>query len=310
MEITDYHGLSVAYIKQDELPSRPWLQTAEHIDVVRLSQPGPEVWSQLVAEGFVRKPSLLSWVAELNSTETEFLAGLNKKARQNVRRSRVRAEHTLDITVHDVLDAGLLDRFLELYGRRVEDMAYGIPIAVQQRERLLRGDEKYFAVLAEQDGELAGGCVVLECPDQGAIRIRFSAVTEEWRRESLARTLYFTAMNVAREKGYGWATLGDEPNLYGHLTKAGLFPFKVRLGFQCVPSQDFHDAEGTDEADLVLGLERLCEPALIIGYASDRADDRSLRVFAYSGPGHELRLYGASFLAGVEARPMGQRLAL
>jgi hypothetical protein len=307
MEIADYHGISVAHVDHDELADRPWREAADHIDVVRLTAPKAELWPWLAEEGFIRKPALLSWVTQLGASEEEFLARLDNKARQDIRRSRNRAERALTLTVHDVLEPGPLDRFLALYGQRVEEMAYGIPIAVQQRERLLGGVEKYFAVFAEQGGELAGGCVVRECPDEDAVRIRFSAVTEEWRRDSLARTLYFAAMRTAREKGYRWATLGDEPNLYGHLTKAGLFPFKVKMGFRCLPSQDFHDSGGTDLADLVLSLERLCEPSLIIGYESDRPDDRALRAYVMSCAPCDLRPYAAPFLSGATAHPVAGR---
>ncbi len=309
MEIVDYYGLSIAHVSPAEVASRPWLGTTEHIDVLRLTTPEDRLRPRLTEQGFVRKPIRLSWVAQLGATEEEFLAQLDKRARYDIRRSRSQAERALDITVHEVLEPEPLDRFLDLYGRRVGEMAYGIPIAVHQRERLLGGGEKYFAVLAEQDGELAGGCVVLECPDQDAVRIRFSAVTETWRRDSLARTLYFAAMRTARKKGYKWATLGDEPNLYGHLTKAGLFTFKVKMGFRCVPSQDFHDAEGMDVADLVLSLERLCEPSLIIGYDSDRADERSLRAYVFSRTPCDPRPYTAPFLVGAETHSLGQPAA-
>ncbi|BFU45610.1 hypothetical protein KRMM14A1004_38470 [Krasilnikovia sp. MM14-A1004] len=39
--------------------------------------------------------------------------------------------------------------------------------------------------------------------------------------------------------GFAHAMLGDEPNLYGHLTQPGLLVFKADSGFIAVPSQDF-----------------------------------------------------------------------
>lgn len=306
MDIVDHHGLSVAHVSPEELADRPWSAAHRHIDVVRATAPPVEAYDALAAAGFIRKPAFLSWTAELGPGENEFLSRLETKARQDIRRARARAERTLTLEVHDPVGPKMLDRFLALYRQRVDAMTYGIPIAFLQRERLLDGREKYFAVLALQDGELVGGCIALECPDQDAVRIRFSAVTEEWRRDSLARTLYFAAMRTAREKGYRWATLGDEPNLYGHLTKAGLFRFKVRMGFRCVPSQDFHDPDGLDEADLVLNLDRLCDPCLILGYASDAPGDRSLRARLVTGAPTDLRAYAAPFLAGVgHALPAG-----
>ncbi|MFI5859998.1 GNAT family N-acetyltransferase [Streptomyces sp. NPDC051546] len=303
MDIVDHHGLSVAHVSPEEVAGRPWYGAGRHIDVVRATAPAAGAYGELAAAGFIRKPAFLSWTAELGPDEDAFLSLLETKARQDIRRSRARADRVLTLEVHDPVGPDVLDRFLALYRQRVDAMAYGIPIASRQRERLLDGREKYFAVLALRDGELAGGCIAWECPEEDAVRIRFSAVTEEWRRDSLARTLYFAAMRTARDKGYRWATLGDEPNLYGHLTKAGLFRFKVRMGFRCVPSQDFHDPDGLDEADLVLNLDRLCDPCLILGYASDAPGERSLRARLVTGAPIDLRAYAAPFLAGVEHTP-------
>jgi GNAT superfamily N-acetyltransferase len=305
MDITDEHGLSVALVTSGELTTRPWLDSERHIDVVRMSAPRTEVVDDLVDIGFIRKPALLSWTAELGLSETEFLSRLDNKSRQDIRRARARAERALRLTVHDRIEPGILDRFLALYRERVEAMPYGITIACRQRERFLDGREKYFAVLALEGDELVGGCLVLECPGQDTVRIRFSAVTERWRRDSLARTLYFAAMRTAREKGYRWATLGDEPNLYGHLTKAGLFSFKVKMGFRCVPSQDFHDPEGCDLADLVLNLTHLCNPCLILGYAPDPFDNRSLTAHLITDTPTDPQRFAAPFLAGVEQRSPG-----
>ncbi|MFF5145022.1 GNAT family N-acetyltransferase [Streptomyces sp. NPDC013157] len=308
MEIVDEHGLSVALITPADLDTRPWRNSGPHIDVVRLPEPPAECWDELTAAGFVRKPELLCWKAELGADEAEFLSRLENKSRQDVRRARMRAESALRFTVQDTMAPEILDPFLALYLERVQEMAFGVPIAVRQRNRLLGGAEKYFAVYAHEGDELVGGCVVRECPDEDAVRIRFSAVTEQWRRSSLARTLYFAAMRTAREKGYRWVTLGDEPNLYGHLTKAGLFSFKVSMGFRCVPSQDFHDPEGRDLADLVLNLTNLSGPCLILGYATDSAENRMLHaeLFTDEPAGTDPRKYTAPFLTGVEVRTPGQ----
>ncbi|MFI8106531.1 GNAT family N-acetyltransferase [Streptomyces sp. NPDC086023] len=308
MDIVDEHGLSVALITPTELASRPWLSSSRSVDVVRMTEPPAACHDELAEAGFVLKPELLCWKAELGSDETGFLARLDNKSRQDIRRARTRAESVLRFSVHDTLVPEILDPFLSLYGDRVAEMAYGIPIAVRQRDRLLGGAEKYFAVLAHDGDELVGGCVVRECGDEDAVRIRFSAVTEQWRRHSLARTLYFAAMRTGREKGYRWATLGDEPNLYGHLTKAGLFSFKVNMGFRCVPSQDFHDPEGRDVADLILSLTNLSGPCLVLGYAADPAGDRTLRaeLFTDDPAGTDPRRYAAPFLASVGVRAPGR----
>lgn len=305
MDVTDFNGLAIAEITPAEVRGRPWLRSAEHIDVVRLPEPPAEMWPVLAASGFIRKPVWVTWIAELGADEDDFLSRLDADARSDIRRARHRAERSLEVVVHDPLDEGVVDAFLALYRQQIEEMEYGVLIACQQRDRLLDGAEKYFAVMAYENGEPVGGCIALECPGEDAVRLRFSAVTDRWRRNSLARALYVTVMGTARDRGYRWITLGDDPNLYGHLTKTGLFAFKAKMGFRCIPSQDFHHAAAGDAADLVLDLDHLCDPCLILGYEADRGADRQLRAHLITDEPANLSRYDAPFLAGVSSHAAG-----
>ncbi|WP_432102056.1 GNAT family N-acetyltransferase [Streptomyces sp. bgisy091] len=297
MEIVDHRGLSVAHIAASEIAERPWARADTRIDLVRVTGPGAEYWDALAANGFLRKPNMLTWMAELGESEDEFLESrLSPKRGRFIRRCRRQAESELEITVHDSVRPELLDPFLELYRQQIEGMRHGVAIAVQQRERILSGEERYFAVSAWQNGELVGGCVVRECPEEGAVRLRFSAVSPQWRARSLSRALYFMAMREGRERGHRWVTLGDDANLYGHVVKAGLIDFKAGMGFQCLPSQDFHDPAGVDQADLLLDLGRLDDPVVVFGYTSSAPADRSLRACVLSGPSTSLRPFELPFL--------------
>ncbi|WP_328928110.1 GNAT family N-acetyltransferase [Streptomyces sp. NBC_00190] len=306
MKMIDEHGLSVALIEATDLTAEPWLSSDQHIDVVRMLKPPADVWDDLTARGFIRKPEMLTWLARLEPDEDQFLARLDNKSRQDIRRAQRRAAGSLREVVQDQVDAEALDRFLTLYEERVAGMQFGVPYARRHREAVLHGPQKYFAHFAFDGDEMVGGCLVLECPEEDAIRIRFSAVSESWRKSSLARTLYFAAMQTARRKGYTWATLGDEPNLYGHLTQAGLFSFKVNMGFTAVPSQDFADPTGCDEADLVLSLTALNDPCLILGYAHpSEGADRALDGILITESDIDANKFSAPFLATMETRSPG-----
>lgn len=300
MELTGNQGITIATVDAAEVAGRPWLAADRHVDVVRVYEPAAADRPGLAAAGFLHKPNWLSWFAELGPDEDTYLAGIATKARQDIRRARHRAERELRITSPDRITAGTLDAFLALYGERVAEMTHGVAVASRHRENILNGPQRYFAVLATDGDELAGGCLVLECPEQDLVRIRFSAVTPRWRRASLARTLYFAAMRTARDKGYKWVSLGDEPNLYGHVAKAGLFRFKAAMGFACEPSPDSHDPRGRDVADLVLNLDNLCDPCLVLAYPPDGAD-RELTAHVFSATEPDPRHYAAPFLAGVVA---------
>ncbi|BFU47396.1 GNAT family N-acetyltransferase [Krasilnikovia sp. MM14-A1004] len=305
MEIIDRFGLSVALVAPEAVADAPWRLAERPIDVVRVADPPADLRPVLTGAGFVVKPTMLTWVAPLEPTEEEFLLRLDTKARQDVRRAQRRAgDAGLRLRVEQPVTGATFDRFLALYEERVAEMPHGVAFANRHRDAVL-GSDQYFAVLLEDGGDLAGGTIVLESPDVDGVRMRFSAVTESWRRFSLARVLYFAAMRTAREKGYSFATLGDEPNLYGHLTQPGLFSFKVGSGFAAVASQDFGDPLGDDLADLVLRLTTLSDPSLILGYADAVGPERRLHGHLVATGAIDPRPYAAPFLTGLTLHTPG-----
>ena len=307
MEIIERHGITIALVSAEEAGAAPWRSAGRRLDVVRVSGEFAEYRPALLRQQFVPKPIMLTWIAELGGSEEEFLAGLATKPRQDIRRAQRRsADGGLRIEVERPPSERSVDRFLELYLDRVATMRHGVTFADRSRSEIL-GSGRYFGVFAYDGTRLAGSAIVRECPDVDAIRIRFSAVVEDWRRASLARVLYFTAMREARARGFRHATLGDEPNLYGHLTQPGLLAFKSSSGFRAVPSQDFGDPAGHDVADLVVGLTVLNDPSIVLGYA-DPADgtDRRLTAYLYSLGDPDQRPFSAPFLAGIAVRRPGE----
>ncbi|GGX87878.1 hypothetical protein [Streptomyces hiroshimensis] len=325
MEIIDDFGLPVAVIGAGELASAPWARAApESVAVVRMTDPPPELHGELARRGFVRKPSTVTWRAALGGGEEEFLRRMPRKSRQRIHQARrTIAREDLREVVEDRISPEGLDLFLDLYEERVAGMPYGVAFARRHRETILYGPEKYFAVFLYRGEALEGGTLALECPDESAVRLRWSAVTEAARQACLPRALYCATMRVAREKGYAWATLGDDPNLYGHIPRPGLFTFKASMAFEAVPSQDFADPGGFDEADLVLSLDALTQPVLMLGYADgvdggngrapgreDGRAGRGLRAFLVSGSPVDAEPYSAPFLSGpavVQQLPGGLR---
>lgn len=269
MEIVDRHGLRLALIGPGELAGEPWLLAEGTIDVVRMPEPPAALWEELAHRGFVRKPAVVTWAGSPGPDDESYLAGLGPGARRSVRHARHAARRAgLRLAVEDPVTPETLDRFLALYEERVGAMRFGVPFALGQRDAVLHGPRKFFGVFAWEEDELAGGCLALEAPAADTLVLRFSAVSARWRRASLARVLYPAALEAGRKRGYlSLATLGNEPNLLGHLTAPGLLEFKAALGFRAVPSHEFADPGAQDEADLVLRLGRLADPVVILGYA-------------------------------------------
>jgi GNAT superfamily N-acetyltransferase len=296
VDVQDQFGVAVAECDAAGALDHDWASERGRVDVVRVVSPAPPTWEALEAAGFVRKPSLLTWAAPVGADRDAFLGRL----RPTGRRSAVVASRRIDALgiqcrLRQPLEAGELDDFLALYERCVVEKRHALPAAVWHRDLMLEQPE-HFAVYAYQGGALAGGCIAVECPGEDAVRLRFSAVEPAARWPGLARVLYLHAVDVAREKGYGWATLGNDPNLYGHLVEAGLFAFKCHMGFVPVPSQAFPPGAGYDEADLFVSLAALGNPTLVLGYIG--ADPRALRpeLFSHS-PATDTRPFRTRFLA-------------
>jgi hypothetical protein len=273
MELRDDYGLVVAVTDAAGALRRCGDGDLPAAAVLRVPDPPPDSWPELTRAGFVRKPDWLTWSAGTPAADDEYLSGLTRKSRQDVVRAVRHADAAgVRFETRKPLDAATLDTFLGLYRRQVDQMAYGFPFADRLRDSLLTGEHD-FAVYAFAGDRLIGGCLCLEAPADQAVRLRFSAVTDEWRAVSLARVLYLGAFRAARERGYPRVTLGNDPNLYGHVAKPGLYLFKSRLGFDAAPAGRLAPAMAGDSADLVLSLDRLTDPAVILGYPDAGAGD-------------------------------------
>ncbi|MEV0419752.1 GNAT family N-acetyltransferase [Streptosporangium canum] len=270
MELRDDSGLSVAVASAGEALalSRDRRALPPGVNVLRVPDPPAGSWVELARAGFVRKPSWITWVSPVCDTDEEWLARLPKRSRYDVRRARQAAARELRQVVRQPLEPAGLEEFLLLYGSMVARMPHGVGFAASLREAIL-AEERHYAVYAYGADGMAGGCLCLESPQTGTVKLRFSAVDPLWRDRSLARVLYAEAVAVARRKGYRRVTLGNDPNLYGHIPQPGLLTFKARLGFTPVAAEPFGMNPWRDEADLLLSLDGLNDLVLMLGYLGD-----------------------------------------
>lgn len=266
MELVEDYGITIAVASAEEAIALRGEDIARDVTLVRVPRPPDEAWEELARAGFVRKPAWVQWVAPAGGTLEEFLLNMPLKARQDMRRARRRAEEQgLRYELEQPVHPERLDLLLDLYEARVGEMRHGISFATQMRDGIL-ADGRNFAVYAYDGDKMVGGCICMEAPDRDVVVIRFSAVDPHWREQSLARALYSEGVLAAQAKGYGKASLGRDPNLYGHLPQPGLLIFKSRLGFRPVPSHEFGHVDSGDDAELLLSLDKLNDPAMILGY--------------------------------------------
>jgi GNAT superfamily N-acetyltransferase len=297
MELNDFQGLRIGEVDAAEALNGEWAVHSGQIDVIRVEKPALQDWPALRAAGFLCKPFLVSWIADAQPSEEEFLARLTLKERQNIRAARRRADQDGLKWRVQPLDEDLLDTFLQLYRNRVEQMRHGWAVAAEQRGRLLDARDEHFAVCAYADDELVGCCLGWQRAHLDMVQMRYSAVDSRRRDAGLARALYLAVAQEARQRGFGRLSLGMDPNIYGHIAKPGLFGFKSRLGFVGMPSNLVDAETGHDQADLVASLDRLSDPSLILSYANDE-------------PGMALRLEVLTRREGVSPAGFGAHFAV
>ncbi|MET8155508.1 GNAT family N-acetyltransferase [Sphaerisporangium sp. NPDC005289] len=301
----------MAVVTPDEALSGDWLAHRGEVDVVRVQDPPMDRWPDLASAGFFPKPQVVVWRAATAGTEEAFLARLPSKDRRNVFAARRRvASNGVRFEVCPV-SAALLDTFLPLYENEVGKMRHGWAGASTNKDRILAASDDYFAVCAWDGDDLAGACLNLQSRPKDEVRARFSAVTPRLRSAGLPRLLYMRVIEEARRRGFGWVSLGSDPNLYGHMVKPGLFGFKSRLGFVAVPSHLVDPGSGSDQADRIVRLSALTDPSFVLSYAAGddgrprRGPALRLEVFG-STQEPDLRPYAAGFLAEVRAHRLGE----
>ncbi|MFD7122725.1 MULTISPECIES: hypothetical protein [Streptomyces] len=275
MNITDENGIRIAHAGIDEAIGRDWHKEQLDADLVRVKDPDVADWQSLREAGFTVKPGWITWMAPACASEETFLKRMSRRSRRGARNSAaVLAERRVTLTPRSPLDAGQMDEFLTLYEAHVATLRNGIPFARRIRESLLERPENYFTVRAEDaGGNLIGACLCEIDATMSIVRVRFTALGAGERDGNLARSLYLSAFQEARERGHRWISLGSDPSTYGHLVQPGLFIFKSRFGLFPVPLKllqpDAHPVQAADEADLILRLTAFTDPSLHVAYDGD-----------------------------------------
>lgn len=267
MRIDTRDKARIALASVDEALDRDWRDPAADIDIVRVRLANLARREELEAAGFLVKPSWVNWMAPLTASATDFQARLPSKERKSHRAAaRTAANSGIELRVLPAVGERDLHDFLRLYDRQIAGMAHGVNHARRQERHLLHHLTTLLGVFAYADGTLTGGCLAWLRSEPSMIQLRFSAVTDAARQGMLSRLMYLAAFDAARERGFVWASLGNDPSLLGHTAQPGLFGFKSRLGFVPVPTQTLPPQVTGDEAELVVRMRALAQPSLSIAY--------------------------------------------
>ncbi|WP_344583723.1 hypothetical protein [Streptomyces lunalinharesii] len=290
MEISEQDGLVIALVDPYEAETNAWEESDTPVDVARLAGSENLDEATLTHMGFVTRPKWVNWVAPLQSSEEEYLSALSGTERRNIRLGRrFIQEEKLRVDVRVGITEPLIDEFLVLYDAQVAGMPRGKNIAREWRARLLAASSEYACVGVYSGAAMVAGSLWWIRHEESLLQLRFSAASANARLSRVMRATYVKAFQFAREAGLTFASLGNDPSLFGHIVQPGLFNFKSRLGFTVIPSQVFGPNLAGEFADRFLRLRSLSDPSLVVTWGRHRGASPSWPAVT-AGPGHDLIL--------------------
>ncbi|MBZ6081327.1 GNAT family N-acetyltransferase [Streptomyces olivaceus] len=264
MEVAEQDRLIIATVNRDEAEDGAWQRLAEPVDIVRLAGSEDLNDADLERLGFVPRPCWVNWVARLSATEEEFTARLSQNERRKIRMGRRFIEgQGLTLSVKVGLTEELLDEFLILYDAQISAMPHGKNFARDRRDRLLAAAAELVSVCIYAGPRMVTGSLWWIRRAQSTLQLRFSASADDARSGQSLRAAYMAALDFARDTGLTFASLGNDPSLFGHVVQPGLFVFKTRFGFTPIPSQILDPHLAGEFADRVETLRSLADPSLM-----------------------------------------------
>ncbi|AZK97695.1 MULTISPECIES: GNAT family N-acetyltransferase [Streptomyces] len=265
MEIIEQDDLVIAKVTRDDVEHDARAVAELSVDVVRLhdnEDPDPAVLDRL---GFLTRPRWVNWLAPLGASEEEFTARVSGTERRNIRLGRRAVqEGGLRLSVRSGLTEEVFEEFLPVYDAQLAGMARGKDYARRFRTRLLDNGDEYMSVFVYDGRKAVVTSIWWIRPGASVLQMRFSAAAPSARASRVMRAAYAEAFRFAREHGLSYASLGNDPSLFGHVVQPGLFNFKSRLGFSAVPSAMLDPHLGGVTTDRFVSLRALSDPSLVV----------------------------------------------
>lgn len=258
----------------------------------------------LEAHGFVLRPTEVLWITRPRSDDMVYLhESQSSEQRRKCRRALASFERSnLRKVHHGELDAAVATQWIELYHSTISGMTYGDVGVTDSAELVGRGYE-LLAVHDEHDQMVAGSIVAADEMRDFFVGI-MRGIAPAARRHDLPRVMDLWLVDEARRRGLSWASLGSDPNIYGHVAKAGLARYKRSLGFHPVATDTFLDGWSRDVWTAFLRTDGLVPPVMTFAYtgARDEAEMGELRPVVLVSHGEQPDVGG---LGPVEQRTVG-----
>jgi hypothetical protein len=298
MIIEDFFDLRVAKFEAEEAIPEDIL-ARPNFDIIRVYEPTMNQCSRLLPLGFIYKPSWLLWLRPVYSTVDEYFSSLDRHSRGLIRNTVRRVEAQYQTHIELELHPETFQHWLPVYQKRIAELPHGVDGATADTDWFLSEPEKFVGVFVYDGHQVIAGGISLKVPDCQRLRLIYYAGDSSFRHLDLARYVYFTIANVARELGYQTLSAGADPNFYGHGISTGLYLFKKRMGFQAEPRQT-HETSGANVLEKIVSLAKCEDVSFSLGYADSDTNSHQLVGHAFSCQTDvDLSHFSATFLKDI-----------
>ncbi|MDF3140215.1 MULTISPECIES: hypothetical protein [unclassified Streptomyces] len=297
-------GLVTATLAANDHLAWKALECRKDLHVVNVAPP-PASGGEWLTEGFRFRPTNVLWLADPKGSEEEYIEGLGHNPRYAVRKAlRDFQASTMTLEHVEKITHALAVEWLPLYRESLDGMAFATPVVNSPEEVVGIGPDVEMLVIRDAHGNMCAGMVALNDHRRGVYTAGLYGERSGLRSHNLSRVLYLALINVTRAHGMPVVSAGWEPNLYGHIAKAGLAAYKRSLGFRPVPRAALRADGSEDVLTRVVHDEGLAPPVVFFAYPTwppEQADLLDVRLRAVVHPNTNTPFQLSAFGSDVES---------
>ncbi|MFG3510611.1 GNAT family N-acetyltransferase [Streptomyces sp. NPDC047821] len=265
MELTTHHDLRIAVLDTSDVASGGALEHTGDADLLRVVDPTPEQYAELIPHGFLFKPQWLFWTRPVYSTLDAYLDTLRPRMRKSTRHAIRQTESGHRLEVEEAVDPARLDTWFALYERHIASLPRGTLYAAEDLEWFRTHPDQVVGIYLYSGDRMVAGLLCMKVPRHRMLRMTYYACDPDHPDQGTTRYMYVQAGVVAAELGHEVLSAGADPNFYGHDIATGLYLLKRRLGFRADPLWRY-EADDPPVLEKVLSLDRCEDPSFCVAY--------------------------------------------
>ena len=188
--------------------------------------------------GFFFRPRRVTYKLLIPNDLREAFSKSRKKAIKKSLKNK-----DLKITIEEPMSEETFCQWEKIYDKNISTKRIGIKRLT--KERFLLFQPRSIGLFAWHNGLLAGGMLLSKKRFlfneilTEKMSISLSSSTKELFKLGINSLLNYSALKLAKDRGYKYVDRGSDSNLYGHYLNPGLYIFKKSFGFRVAPKKKY-----------------------------------------------------------------------